>query len=953
MRREKPLAKKHRRARFEAFEERLAMSAQPVDLGPPPDMKLEHHYGELAAAPVAGMPDFVLENLDRAQAGVKEALSTLGAADDLTGLTSVRGTYGLSGKGQTVAIIDSGIAYDHRALGGGYGQGTRVVGGWDFAENDANPYDDGPAGFHGTHVAGIVGSSDATYRGVASGVDLVALRVFDDQGNGSFARVEKALQWVHQHRGDYANPITTVNLSLGTDWNSDTPPGWAMLEDEFAQLKSDGIFISVSAGNSFSTYNAPGLSYPAASSYVVPVSSVDNNGQLSGFSQRNSRVIAAPGRSIVSTVPDYATGGDGVPNDFGTASGTSMAAPYLAGASALVREAMQMVGYASITQDTIYNHIRNTADVVFDSITNANYFRLNVGAAISGLMPTDDFGSTSSTAYALGTLSGSRELNGLIGTLQDQDFFSFTAGVTGKASFQVSGRFELSANIGLVGGGGTLADNTLSFNVTAGQQYTLSLGTRAGIGTYGATFAIQQTAQPSATDLGSIDFKKVMDQNIQGEKWYAFSASRQGVLTIEASLRHSAGNVDFELYDAQNNLIRSSRLQGNSERIDVTAAAGQTFRLKAIGTNADVDLGLANLVTVNGSNVIVSGTSGNDTLTFTAGSTHHVNINGVSYLFGSNTTRFDFAGGEGRDTTVAYGTSANESVSLRPNSLTMKSATYELQAASVEETRVSAGTGQDIVFLYDSSGNDRLEARPTSVVMRAEDSSYINQADGFDHAYAYAGAGTDQALMYDSAGNDRFDVAPNDAVMQVSGGYYNRAHGFDTIRGFASSGTDSAYFADSRGDDRFVGTPTTGSMTDTLGSYANYGEGFDYVYAYSNNGGMDTAVLYDSAGHDTFTSLARAGSMRGSNNEYNNYAEAFETLEARAENGGSDTAFVNTVSATDKVVGAGKELTVTRSSGKSSLHGFAKSIATAAARTTATADVRAVDYVFQKIGKWK
>ena len=62
-------------------------------------------------------------------------------------------------EGNSVAVIDTGIAYDHYALGHGYGAGHRVVGGWDFAENDANPYDDGHAGFHGTHVAGIIGST--------------------------------------------------------------------------------------------------------------------------------------------------------------------------------------------------------------------------------------------------------------------------------------------------------------------------------------------------------------------------------------------------------------------------------------------------------------------------------------------------------------------------------------------------------------------------------------------------------------------------------------------------------------------------------------------------------------------------------------------------------------------------------------------------------------------------
>ena len=105
------------------------------------------------------------------------------------GLGQVRETFGLTGRGQTIAVIDTGIAYDQRALGGGFGVSARVVGGWDVAEQDDDPYDDGPAGFHGTHVAGIIASQDETRPGVASGVDLVSVRVFDDLGAGNLAWV--------------------------------------------------------------------------------------------------------------------------------------------------------------------------------------------------------------------------------------------------------------------------------------------------------------------------------------------------------------------------------------------------------------------------------------------------------------------------------------------------------------------------------------------------------------------------------------------------------------------------------------------------------------------------------------------------------------------------------------------------------------------------------------------
>lgn len=354
--------------RFESLEDRLALTAQPV----------ADFWYDLS---LDGLRDTAIEVVGPGMAADSSAGSQLAAARTQLGQTGT----GPTGRGQTVAVIDSGVAYDHEALGGGFGRGYKVVGGWDFAENDANPYDDGPAGFHGTHVAGIVGAADARNAGIAPGVDLVSLRVFNDQGSGYFSWVEEALTWVHQNRNRFESPITTVNLSLGTEWNATTLPKWATLENELQQLADDGIFVSVAAGNSFITYGAAGLSYPAVSPSVTPVASVDANGNLSRFSQRSANVLAAPGERVLSTVPDAFYGGDGVKNDWGAASGTSMAAPYVAGAAVLVREALQQAGHSDIRGSTISDLLHRTADVSFDAITGVSYHRVNLSRALSSL----------------------------------------------------------------------------------------------------------------------------------------------------------------------------------------------------------------------------------------------------------------------------------------------------------------------------------------------------------------------------------------------------------------------------------------------------------------------------------------------------------------------------------------------------------------------------------------
>ena len=246
---------------FEEFESRIVMSAQAV-ASVLTDLDVQSETG-----PNVGAPTALVSALDTQANNISPTTAAAQLAQQ----------YGLDGTGQTIAVIDTGIAFDHVALGGGFGEGQRVVGGYDFAEDDANPYDDGPTGFHGTHVAGIIGSTDLEYMGLAPGADLVALRVFDDAGRNELEWVEQALQWVHDNQFSFENPITTVNLSLGTI------PGetfQVILEDELAQLEADGIFISVAAGNSFDANNSSQLAYPASSSSVVPVASHTSTGEL-------------------------------------------------------------------------------------------------------------------------------------------------------------------------------------------------------------------------------------------------------------------------------------------------------------------------------------------------------------------------------------------------------------------------------------------------------------------------------------------------------------------------------------------------------------------------------------------------------------------------------------------------------------------------------------------------
>ena len=601
-----------RSTRIETLESRIVMSADPL-LGPllghhaiNDAPSLSHHDagfgGGLGHAIVESAPvhdagadfwinsDIVLDDDDLGE----QIDQTLYDAHGLTNQDEVVSKYGFDGAGQTVVVIDSGIAYNHYALGGGLGSGYRVVGGWDFTENDADPYDDGPEGAHGTHVAGIIGAQgDGQHSGVATGVDLVGLRVFDDAGNGYFSWVEQALDWVHTNKDSFNSPITAVNLSLGTDWNSDSIPSWAMLENEFAALEADGIFISVSAGNSFTSYNVQGLSYPAASSHVIPVMSVDNDGSLSYFSQRATDAIAAPGRWITSTVPDYAANdGDSIDDDWLSMSGTSMAAPYMAGASVLVRQAMEFVGQTGIDQWDIYDHMMATADSFYDSATNATYKRLNLEAAIDALMPTDDYGSTVALAHSLGTLTDTFSVSGTIALLDDMDYFTFTADVAGTVSMSVDGDHGLEPNCTVIGASGSWSNGVLSFDVIAGESYSVSVETAEGhgLGYYDMDLSLE------ASYVAPVTVKTLVHQNgsvytLDSENWLSINGNRLWSRTQDFSI---ASNTNLVWQGTTGILLRHS---GKGWELLDTDATKHIVNNNARVFSLDTD----NILSVNGS----------------------------------------------------------------------------------------------------------------------------------------------------------------------------------------------------------------------------------------------------------------------------------------------------------------------------------------------------------------
>jgi subtilisin family serine protease len=231
----------------------------------------------------------------------------------------------ITGKGVTVAVIDSGIDYTQSALGGAFGSGHKVIGGYDFVDDDSDPMDtDG----HGTEVAGVIAASrftyqGKTYQGVAPDAKLVALRVTHGQDGAQDSTIEQALNWIITNFAKYA--IKVVNISLGSgSYSSDHTN--STLSDEFQELADLGIAVFAASGNE----GTSGIAYPAADPNVFSVGSVNSSDTISSFTQIGSELdLLAPGEGVATT----RRGGG-----YTAVDGTSFASPYAAGAAALIEQ---------------------------------------------------------------------------------------------------------------------------------------------------------------------------------------------------------------------------------------------------------------------------------------------------------------------------------------------------------------------------------------------------------------------------------------------------------------------------------------------------------------------------------------------------------------------------------------------------------------------------------------
>ncbi|MCB0341268.1 MAG: S8 family serine peptidase [Pseudobdellovibrionaceae bacterium] len=343
----------------------------------------------------------------------------------------------------TVAVIDTGVDYNHESLS------NNAVDGYDFRNNDADPMDEtsGQNPGHGTHCAGIIGANgvvDGGIIGISPTVSIMPLRFLGADGSGDLMAGIRAIDFAIEKKAQV----------ISASWGAAVPASQAQPLIEAVQRASDAGVIFVAAAANDGKNNDRVSMYPANAQFANTIAVAasgpsDERPNWSNYGRANVS-IAAPGLNIMSTLPS---------NRYGNLSGTSMATPLVSGLVALL-----LAQDPSLTGADVRALMQQTGAKV--SIETACDCRIDAGQAMETLTTGKPFMVPTAQTFAPNATTDFHVKNG--------DGFTFSSSNPEIADISESGAFTAKKD----------GDVTITATNSAGQKLQ-SIGIRVATASSG------------------------------------------------------------------------------------------------------------------------------------------------------------------------------------------------------------------------------------------------------------------------------------------------------------------------------------------------------------------------------------------------------------------------------------------------------------------------------------
>ncbi len=279
----------------------------------------------------------------------------------------------ITGIGETICILDTGINYTHESFGSCSqtdflnGNCNKVLSGYDYINNDNDTYDDHG---HGTHVAGIA-AANGNVLGVAPGVSIIMIKVCNSAGSCSSSSILSGFEWCVTNKNTYNISVISMSFGDSGQYTSATCP-FDTIDAGIASAYSAGIFIVAASGNNGYT---SGISHPACNENVTAAGATDKTDTITFNRGGDLLTLLAPGVSITSTWIDGSTA---------TLSGTSMSTPHIAGAAAILQQYAKANG-SLLAPSEIKTVLNNTGKAIYDSSSDKTYTRIDILEAVRSL----------------------------------------------------------------------------------------------------------------------------------------------------------------------------------------------------------------------------------------------------------------------------------------------------------------------------------------------------------------------------------------------------------------------------------------------------------------------------------------------------------------------------------------------------------------------------------------